>query len=76
MQSMVAVGFRGAVQKSSYCRSIRGRKGEFAVASRNAAARDQQTVDGSYQATEQGWGGQEAYGCSLRHECPLSDAWN
>ena len=47
--------------------------GEVAVANGDAAARGQQAVDRGHQAAEQRAGGQEADGCSLGHECPLSE---
>ena len=47
--------------------------GEIAVANGDAAARGQQAVDRGHQAAEQRAGGKEADGCSLGHECPLSE---
>lgn len=47
--------------------------GEIAVADGDAAARGQKAVDGGHQAAEQGAGRKEADGCSLGHECPLSE---
>ena len=47
--------------------------GEVTVANGDAAARGQEEVDRGHQAAEQHAGGQEADGCSLGHECPLSD---
>ena len=47
--------------------------GEVTVANGDAAARGQEAVDRGHQAAEQRAGGQEADGCSLGHECPLSD---
>ena len=47
--------------------------GEVAVTNGDAAARGQQAVDRGHQAAEQRAGGKKADGCSLGHECPLSE---
>src|SRR5918992_843111 len=71
---MVAVGFQEMPRKKALnAEASEAERGEIAVANRNTAARDQQTVDGSHQAAEQGGRGQEADGCSLGHGCPLSE---
>ena len=47
--------------------------GQVAIAHRNAGAGHQQAVDRRHQAAEQRAGGKKADGCSLGHECPLSE---
>lgn len=45
--------------------------GQVTVPDGDAAAGDQQAIDGGHQAAEQGAGGQEVDRCSLGHKRPL-----
>ena len=60
------------LQKQRILRS-EAETGEVAVANGDTAARGQQAVDRGHQAAEQRAGGKKADGCSLGHECPLSE---